>query len=351
MAIDFKTFNSIVAHVAKKDGKPFPVLMRGKHGIGKSELVYAFAKSKDMRVVERRASQMTEGDLIGLPKIEGNSTKWNPPDFLKDACDNPVVLFFDEIDRAITEVRQGFFQLTDSRTINGWTLHPDTLIFAAVNGGEHGSQYQVGEMDPAELDRWTVFDLEPSIDDFLTFAKGKLDGVVWDFLNQNRTSLEHKGEFEPNKVYPSRRSWFRYNDCVVSANLLEKPKQNLSTLYHLGCAFIGMESATLFRDFAEKYERQVTVEDIFAGNFDKTKGWKINDHVAMIDKIVASGKLKDRLDEKTIANISAYAKNMPSEATMKLWRHLGSDNLDNALDFHKLCYDHIIKIMTGGEAK
>jgi hypothetical protein len=53
--------------------------------------------------------------------------------------------------------------LTDSRKINGWHLHPETLVVAAVNGGEHGAQYQVGEMDPAELDRWTVFDVEPSI--------------------------------------------------------------------------------------------------------------------------------------------------------------------------------------------
>ena len=348
MAIDFKTFNALVPHVAavKK-----PVLMRGKHGIGKSELVYAFAKARGMKVVERRASQMTEGDLIGLPKIDGNSTKWNPPDWYMDACQNGVVLFLDEVDRAITEVRQGIFELTDSRKLNGYTLHPDTLIFAAVNGGEHGAQYQVGEFDPAELDRWTVFDLEPSVDDFLDYSKDKLNQMVWDFVNQNRVHLEHKGEFEPNKVYPSRRSWFRYNECIEKANLLEKPKGNLSTIYNLAAAFIGVEGAAAFRDFSEKYERQVTIEDIFAGKFDKTKGWKINDHVAMIDKIVASGKLKDRLDDKTIQHISDYAKMMPSEATMKLWRHLGSDNLDNALDFHKLCYDHIIKIMTGGEAK
>ena len=62
----------------------------------------------------------------------------------------------DEVDRATMEVRQGIFELCDSRKIAGQTLHPDTLIFAAVNGGEHGAQYQVGEMDPAELDRYTV---------------------------------------------------------------------------------------------------------------------------------------------------------------------------------------------------
>ena len=169
MAVDFKTFLKIVPHVAavKK-----PVLIRGRHGVGKSETVYAFAANRGMKVVERRASQMTEGDLIGLLSIDGNSTKFNPPDWFKDCCDNPRVLFLDEVDRATLEVRQGIFELTDSRKLNGHTLHPQTLIFAAVNGGVHGAQYQVGEMDPAELDRWTVFDLEPSVDDWLDYANG-----------------------------------------------------------------------------------------------------------------------------------------------------------------------------------
>ena len=156
MAIDFAAFNSIVHHVTNVRK---PVLLRGRHGIGKSTVVYQFADKIGRQVVERRASQMTEGDLVGLPIVEGNSTRFNPPDWFKTACDEPVILFLDEVDRATLEVRQGIFELTDSRKLNGHTLHPETLVFAAVNGGEHGEQYQVGEMDPAELDRWTVFDL------------------------------------------------------------------------------------------------------------------------------------------------------------------------------------------------
>ena len=168
MSVDFKTFLNIVPHVV--DIKK-PVLLRGRHGIGKSEIVYQFAEAKELPVVERRASQMTEGDLLGLPSVEGGVTAWCAPDWLHRACTEPVILFLDEVDRATSEVRQGIFELTDSRKISGNVLHPDTLIFAAVNGGEHGSQYQVGEMDPAELDRWTVFDLEPSVEDWLNWPR------------------------------------------------------------------------------------------------------------------------------------------------------------------------------------
>ena len=140
MAVDFKTFVAVAPLVAavKK-----PILLRGRHGIGKSCVVYQTGAVMGLPVVERRASQMTEGDLVGLPVIKGDTTTFNPPDWFKQACDEPVLLFLDEVDRATVEVRQGIFELTDSRKLNGHTLHPDTLVFAAVNGGEHGEQYQV----------------------------------------------------------------------------------------------------------------------------------------------------------------------------------------------------------------
>ena len=64
MGVDFKTFLEVVPHVTaiKK-----PVLLRGRHGVGKSQVVYQLADSLGLPVVERRASQMTEGDLVGLP--------------------------------------------------------------------------------------------------------------------------------------------------------------------------------------------------------------------------------------------------------------------------------------------
>ena len=131
MAIDFKTLNSVLPFIL--DAK-FPVLIRGRHGIGKSAIVYQIAEQRGLPVIERRASQMTEGDLLGLPKVEGNVTKWLAPQWLHDACEKPAILFLDEVDRATMEVRQGIFELCDSRKIAGYTLHPDTLIFACVNG-------------------------------------------------------------------------------------------------------------------------------------------------------------------------------------------------------------------------
>jgi len=351
MAIDFKTFIEIVPHVTTVRK---PVLLRGRHGVGKSEVVYQTAEALGVPVVERRASQMTEGDLLGLPSTDGNVTSWNPPDWFKTACDQPVLLFLDEIDRATTEVRQGIFELTDSRKLNGHRLHADTHIFAAVNGGEHGEQYQVGEMDPAELDRWTVFDVEPTIEDWLVWAKEKVDGLVWDFINHNHNHLEHSDDFEPNKVYPSRRSWERLNECLASADLLGAAS---STLFNLSCAFVGFEAAVAFNDFVANYDRQVTVEEILDdGKLEKVENFDINEHSAFIEKMDSQKVFKDDLSETQVRNLANYFVILPSEVALKLWSAIGTASQDTLTALHQsdtdsgiTCGAHLARILTGDQ--
>ena len=351
MAVDFATFSQIVHHVTNVRK---PVLLRGRHGIGKSTVVYQYAAKQNMEVVERRASQMTEGDLVGLPSIDDNSTTFNPPDWFKAACDRPVVLFLDEVDRATLEVRQGIFELTDSRKLNGHTLHPDTLVFAAVNGGEHGAQYQVGEMDPAELDRWTVFDIEPSVEDWLTWAKeSQVSDEVWNFINQNRNHLEHTDDFEPNKVYPSRRSWERLDKCLTQADLL---KEASPVLYNLTSAFVGFEAAVAFNDFVLNYDRQVTTDDILIhGNFAKVADFGINDHTAIIDKFEAEETFHNELDQELVNNLARYFVMLPSEVAMKLWTVMGKGDVNNTVKLHKSEVDgesvskHFVRLINGSE--
>jgi hypothetical protein len=375
MSVDFKTFLEISGLCL--DSK-LPVLIRGRHGVGKSEVVYMMAEQRVLPVVERRASQMTEGDLLGLPAqadikipdyilesdedgevsdvreqilsmVENRqATAWDAPDWLVQACISPVLLFLDEVDRATLEVRQGLFELTDSRKINGWKLHPDTLIMAAVNGGEHGSQYQVGEMDPAEIDRWTVFDVEPSVEDWLVWAKDNVHPLLWDFINHNHAHLEHVDDFEPNKVYPSRRSWKRFNDTAVRTSVLEEGG-NLSTLFHLGSAFCGLEAAMKLRDFVKTYSFQVTVQDIIDdGKFEKLEKWEINDHLAMVNKMVADSRLTETMTDENLENLSKYWHMLPGEIAVMMSTSICNVNKDLYIRWHHMIQERFVALV--GEA-
>ena len=333
MSVDFKTFIKVTPYVTAVRK---PVLVRGRHGVGKSQVVYQLAKGLGLPVVERRASQMTEGDLLGLPSTDGNVTSWNPPEWYKTACTHAVVLFLDEVDRATSEVRQGIFELTDSRKLAGFTLHQDTLIFAAVNGGEHGEQYQVGEMDPAELDRWTVFDVEPTTEDWLDWAGDVVHPVIWNFINQKH----------------------RLSECLEAGSLLDEGADS-SIVFNLTNSFVGFEAAVAFKDFVDNYERQVTVENILdEGKIEMTSDFGINEHAALITKMEQSGAFNDKLEEAQVQNLANYYVTLPSEVAMKLWTLLGQGHQANSVALHqsktsdgKSVSAFIVELLTGEEAK
>jgi hypothetical protein len=362
VAITFSNLNSMIPTLLSGDeSNLYSVLIRGRHGIGKSWVAYQTAEGltwdgcktrpvqegdESLPVVEIRASQMTEGDLLGLPspeQVEINGEKaasLRPFAWLVKACTEPVVLFLDEVDRATTEVRQGFFQLGDSRQINGWKLHPGTVVFGAVNGGVHAAQYQVADMDPAELDRWVCFDVEPSIEDWLDWGKNKINPIMWDFINQNRDHLEHKGEFEPGTVYPSRRSWHRLDNTLAKVGMLDNEQADLGLLFNLSHGFVGFEAAVSFRDFVENYERQVTVEDVLDhGKIEKTKDFGLVAHIAMIEKIDATDVFAKPIENNRMTNLVSYFDTLPSEARMKLFTTLTAGNTqisaENGSNFHK----------------
>ena len=364
VAITFANLNSMIPTLLSGDEDDlYSVLIRGRHGIGKSWIAYQTAgdltwdsninKTRPkldgetpLPVVEVRASQMTEGDLLGLPsphEIDINGKKaasLRPFAWLVKSCTEPVVLFLDEVDRATTEVRQGFFQLGDSRQINGWKLHPGTVVFGAVNGGIHAAQYQVADMDPAELDRWVTFDVEPSVEDWLNWAKTEVHTLLWDFINQNRDHLDHRGIFEPGTVYPSRRSWHRLSNTLAKINMLDCENPDLGLLFNLSHGFVGFEAAVTLRDFVENYERQVTVEDILDhGRIEKTKDFGLVEHVALIEKMDAAGTFIAEISSERIVNLVSYFDILPSEARMKLFTSITTPNskisAENGSNFHR----------------
>lgn len=342
MSVTFAELNRCLPLVLTSN---YPVLLRGRHGIGKSQVLYHYAEQLNLPVVERRASQMTEGDLLGIPSpvsenINGEeATKFRPFDWLVRACTEPCVLFFDEIDRAILEVRQGIFELTDSRKLAGWHLHPGTHIVAAINGGEDSGNYQVGEMDPAELDRWAVFDLVPSVQDWISWAvDNEINQSIISFIRENESFLEFKEEPEPGKVYPSRRSWDRFS-CVTSSiieGVIDNKESEVDVLFNLTSCFLGADTAIAFVDYVKTINRQVKVSDIVEdGKLEKVSDFSLTEHTNLINKMDDLNIMKTPLEPQHVKNIAAYFVSLPSEAAMRLWCVVGSGDRKNVVAFHK----------------
>jgi hypothetical protein len=96
-----------------------------------------------------------------------------------------------------------------------------------------------------------------------------------------------------------------------------------------------MEAAVAFNDFVQNYDRQVTVEDVLTGKApEMTEGFSDIDHVALVEKLENSDKLKEKLSDEDCANLFKYMAKLPSEAFMKLWTAVGKLNQDNSITLH-----------------
>jgi hypothetical protein len=346
--ISFKQFGIVAPHIIKSRK---PIMGHGKHGIGKSELVYQLApkavhilgladKHGDdyvFPVVERRASQMADvGDVIGVPEPEttehGRVTKFAPMTWFAQACSQPCILFFDEVDRANNDVRQSLMELTDSRKIAGHNLHPDTIVIAMVNGGSHdtSNSYQVSELDPAEHDRWWHVDLEPTVEDWINWANDNCHSMTVDFIRNNPAHLEHEGEIEPHKVYPSRRSWAHFDKCLQMAELSGEEIFNGDSplIYFIGDGYIGKEAAIAFKNYLEKYERVITVEDVLDNKKDLSE-LELNEANALIDKISDSDEFKENMNDERSHNLAKFVYNISAELAMKAWEKFTLANPDS----------------------
>ena len=324
------------------------VLLRGNHGIGKSQVVRQVAKGFNLEVIDRRLSQMSEGDMIGLPSTDGEVTRFNPPDWYKTACKKPVALFLDELNRATPEVMQAAFQVVLDRELNGWKLHPQTRVYAAINAS---SAYTVNEMDPALLDRFWAIDLTPDTQDWLAWAKesGAIHENITQFIAGNEKWLDPPKNVEATQVSPSRRSWERLSKALVSAGIADSPDDAL--FYPMCLGYIGTEATITFHGFVKTIDAQVTGEEI------------INDYAKVKSKIARLGQEKlniaiekvaddvtknlKTLDDNQGANLRDFMGHLPAELRVAAWSKLtagGVNNLDLAKSVHKWCVDHILSV-------
>lgn len=346
-----KTFTAVAPRLPRTTS----VLLRGAHGIGKSQVVRQVAAQiaeleglKDFEVMDRRLSQMSEGDMIGLPSTDGEVTRFNPPEWYKIACDKPVCLFLDELNRATPEVMQAAFQVVLDRELNGWKLHPQTRVFSAIN---HAATYTVNEMDPALLDRFWTIDLTPTPEDWLTWARklGQIHVTVVEFIATNEKWLDTPKDTDPGKVTPSRRSWERLSNALESAGVIDTPDDVM--FYSMCLGYIGTEATIAFHSFAKTMDNQVSGEDVMEryqtikGKIAKLGQEKQNIVIEKVSDYVTK-KLKT-LNDAQGANLRDFMQDLPGELRVSAWSKLtagGVENLDLAKSVHKWCVTSILDV-------
>jgi len=197
-----------------------PVLLIGKHGIGKSESVQQFCKENGYFYQPLFLSHQETADLIGIPVEKDGKTIWSKPVWLQqleeESKNRDCVLFLDELNRAQLDVRQVALQLVLDKQIHQHRLPDNTFIVAAINPSEDEKMdYQVDEIDPALMDRFLPIYLEPDAKEWLEYASSNhLHPLIIKFISKYPEYLYYIDE--NNEIYPTNRSWTKLSKLLMS---------------------------------------------------------------------------------------------------------------------------------------
>ncbi|MBO4533325.1 MAG: AAA family ATPase [Treponema sp.] len=243
------------------------IMLVGKHGIGKSQILEQFYTERGCKVVTLFLGQMSDpGDLIGIPRKNEatGKTEFLPP-YWFPTDNTPVVLFLDELNRARPEVLQTIMDLALNRRLAGKALPPGSRIISAVNNGD---EYQLTELDPALVSRFNIYEFIPGVDEWLVWANKKnLDERIIRFIDLNKGELdgeEYTGSDDDLEKTPDRRAWERASDIIKGTEEL--------TQFHktVIAGIVGQKSAVRFLEFLNK-NKIIPAEELLLGNFDQTK--------------------------------------------------------------------------------
>lgn len=228
------------------------IMLVGKHGIGKSEILTRYFNEKGLKVVTLFLGQMADpGDIIGIPSkvekqdAEGKATShtdFTPPYwFPQDG--QPIVLFLDELNRARPEILQTVMDLTLNRKLAGKALPEGSHVISAVNDGE---EYQLTDLDPALVSRFNIYEFRPTVEEWLNWAVGEgLDERVVNFIQENPTWLDgDTKEYKGLDKSADRRAWKHVSDIMRKVDVINDiHKRIIAGIVGVGAAAAFIRSA------------------------------------------------------------------------------------------------------------
>lgn len=156
-----------------------PVLVWGKHGIGKTEGAREVAKELGYECVTLNLANQTPEELLGLQKINGDEVKYYRPEWLKLNSTRPVIYFLDELLRAPTFVTQCMFNFILEGRLHTHQIRPCDMVIAANNPDTDDYIVQSFQ-DKAFESRFAHIYLEPNVDEVMSHfnASGCHDAVT-----------------------------------------------------------------------------------------------------------------------------------------------------------------------------
>lgn len=269
LEVNHKELNSLIKQYYQK--KLF-LMIYGTFGVGKSTVVLKtakeIAKSKGKTLVEwnkinkdeklnlvqhpegkfvlidERLSQYDSSDIRGLPDFNGLDTvDWKMPLWAKMVTTegSDGLLFFDEMNHAISLVISSAYQVILDRIVTNCPIAKDWLILGAGNLESDNSN--TFDFPPPMKDRGGEVQLKlPSSEDWCDWAiTAKIDPRIIAFISYKGSYLYQVDHTKDNK-YTTPRGWERVSRLIEGV-------ENLNEVDLLVQTAIGKDIANQFTSF------------------------------------------------------------------------------------------------------
>lgn len=307
------------------------LMLIGKHGIGKSEIIVEFYRQRKMKVVPFFLGQMSDpGDLIGLMhKEEETGRSVFLPPYWWPIDGQPIVLFLDELNRARPELLQAVQDLALNKTLAGKRLPVGSIVISAVNQGE---EYQLTDLDPALVSRFNLYEFAPTVEDWLLWANERaIDQRVISFIQKHPHHLDGEGEQSAEEAWqqaglvktPDRRAWVRVADFIQA-------HEEIADLHiKIIAGIVGSAAAWAFKQHlasrAKVTAAQILLE--FRRHRKKLKELSLQELILLNEQLIYwinSRKYKAGDEEKVRQNLLAYLKYLRRAKQQEAVAHLAS---------------------------
>jgi AAA domain (dynein-related subfamily) len=294
-------------YLSASDSRPTPVMVWGPPGIGKSQIVAQVASRHNVPVIDIRLSQMEPTDLRGIPFRDGDSVVWSIPALLPNAAKHGArgILFLDEITSAPPTVTAAAYQLILDRRLGEYRVPDGWVIFAA--GNRHGDRGVTYAMPAPLANRFTHYDLEAHLDDWIAWAyQHDVDERVIAFLHFRPELLFEMKSSTTLAAFPSPRTWEYASRALKKFG--DAPELMLDGLQ----ACVGAAAGIEFKAFMDHIRDLPDIEAIAQGRSNVMPG-AIDLQYAVASSLVRrvvreSGKPNG---ETMIGNVLRYAKLFP----------------------------------------
>lgn len=279
-----------------------PVLLKGKPGIGKSDIVAQACDCTGHRLIISHPVVADPTDYKGLPFVVDGSAHFLPFGELNDLINaqEPTCYFLDDLGQATPAVQSAVMQLLLARRINGHKVSDYVTFVAATNRREDKANV-AGILEPVKSRFASILELETSVEDWTEWAlTHNMPTQLVAFIQFRPALLEAQVPTKDIINTPSPRT-VAYAGKMINAGI------PAGLEYEMLAGACGQAWAVEYMAFVKYYLTLPTFASILMAP-DTTK---VPDNVG--SQYALAGSIADKVSPTSLPAVLRYLARMPKE--------------------------------------